>query len=299
MIPEGVRSIGAAAFCDNESLTSVVIPEGTTSIEFNAFEGCTNLTSITFPETIISISDLTFDSCKALASLIIPESVTMIGYEAFVDCDNLTSIVIKGDITSIEQAAFSRCKKLKNITISVASLKKCKDATVWKVVSETLPISSLVQALTKAPKNCKKKIEEKLIKSEDLSVIRYFAGQGRLEEYAAVRGLDADELLDLALSDFGLNKDGFIHWTFAGKIITAKLENDLTITLWDKDGNALKSIPKRGVDLEEYNSVKKAFTQLKKDISTTAKQLNNRLFADWLTARPQKSTIWQSAYPAM
>ena len=50
-----VTRIGASAFSNCRSLTSITIPESVTSIESSAFYGCSSLTSITIPESVTSI----------------------------------------------------------------------------------------------------------------------------------------------------------------------------------------------------------------------------------------------------
>ena len=65
-IPEGVTSIGDAAFYNCESLTSIVIPEGVTSIGQDAFRECSLLTSIIIPDSVTSIGSSAFSECSSL-----------------------------------------------------------------------------------------------------------------------------------------------------------------------------------------------------------------------------------------
>ena len=58
MIPEGVTTIGYAAFLNCSSLTSIEIPEGVTSIGGYAFSGCSSLTSF----TCLAVNPPTYDS---------------------------------------------------------------------------------------------------------------------------------------------------------------------------------------------------------------------------------------------
>jgi len=94
-----VTSIGARAFIQCTSLTSVIIPNSVSSIESNVFERCSNLTSVTIPNSIISIGSFAFTS-TGLTSVIIPNSVTSIGQDAFYRCNNLTSVKFEGTITA-------------------------------------------------------------------------------------------------------------------------------------------------------------------------------------------------------
>ena len=75
-IPATVKTIGAAAFKDNDSITSVTIPNTVTSIRDRAFYNCSKLQTVTLPNTIATIPASTFAYCGALTTVNIPRSVT-------------------------------------------------------------------------------------------------------------------------------------------------------------------------------------------------------------------------------
>ena len=116
-IPDGVTSIGYAAFSGCSGLTSVTIPESVTTIGGSAFSGCSGLTSITIPESVTTIGGSAFSGCSGLTSITIPEGVTSIDKYAFDDCSGLTSITIPNSVTSIGDWAFSGCSGLTSINI--------------------------------------------------------------------------------------------------------------------------------------------------------------------------------------
>ena len=71
-----------------------------TSIGADAFENNTSLTSVTIPNSVTSIGVVAFEYCTSLFSVTIPNSVTSIGGGAFWDCTRLTSVYFTGNAPS-------------------------------------------------------------------------------------------------------------------------------------------------------------------------------------------------------
>lgn len=67
-----VTAIGATAFKNCASLTSVTVPEGVTSIGKNAFQSCTKLQQLTLPSTVTTIGGKVLYKCTALKDLTVP-----------------------------------------------------------------------------------------------------------------------------------------------------------------------------------------------------------------------------------
>ena len=88
-----VTSIGAYAFYECSSLSSIELPEGITSIGESLFTYCSSLSSIELPESVTSIGDYAFYKCSSLSSIELPESVTSIGNRVFYGCSSLTTII--------------------------------------------------------------------------------------------------------------------------------------------------------------------------------------------------------------
>lgn len=84
IIPNSIKSIGAHAFQDCSSLTSIIIPNSVTSIGGGAFSNCSGLTSFTIPESVTSIGDHAFYismwSSPAFSSVtnysVVPQEIT-------------------------------------------------------------------------------------------------------------------------------------------------------------------------------------------------------------------------------
>lgn len=106
VVPEGVTTIGWAAFDKATNLTQVILPESLTRIEHNAFSFCTGLTEITIPERVEVIDDAAFAICEGLKKIELPDSLKRIGYNAFGDCWQLMEITLPTSLTEIGSLAF-------------------------------------------------------------------------------------------------------------------------------------------------------------------------------------------------
>ncbi len=84
-----VTAIGAQAFQNYTTLSSVRIPRSITSIEAFAFSGCTSLSSVAIPDSVTSIGKAAFLGCTALSSVTLPNSVIEIESGAFKLCEAL------------------------------------------------------------------------------------------------------------------------------------------------------------------------------------------------------------------
>ena len=152
VIKRGVTSIGARAFEDCTSLTSITIPSSVTIISDYAFYRCTSLTSITIPSSVTNIGDGAFEDCTSLTSITIPSSVTNIGDYAFYRCTSLTSIMIPSSVTNIGDYAFGGCTSLTSITsitipssvtiIGVGAFEDCTSLTSITIPSSVTIIGS-------------------------------------------------------------------------------------------------------------------------------------------------------------
>jgi len=117
IIPDGVTSVGNAAFKDCSELEKVTLPDSVKSIGESAFSGCVGLQRITIPEGVTSIGIEVFAGCTGLQNITIPDNVTSIGKSAFSGCVGLQSVTIPEGVTSIGSRAFDGCESLVNISI--------------------------------------------------------------------------------------------------------------------------------------------------------------------------------------
>ena len=140
-IPNGVTKIGARAFYNRTTLTTVTIPDSVKSIGNHAFHGCeglatatlgnsvtnlgssafgqcTGLAHVTIGNNMANIEELAFTRCRNLQEVAIPDSVTNIGVRAFEDCSSLASATIGKGVRNIGSSAFSGCTNLETLNIS-------------------------------------------------------------------------------------------------------------------------------------------------------------------------------------
>ena len=148
VIPDGVTSIGEAAFFTRWSLRSLTIPDSVTSIGEAAFLSCSALKGVAIPDSVTNIGERAFTgfsgsftvgnnnpSYKSISGLLltkdgttlvagwgvkgdvaIPSGVTNIKEIAFFNC-SLTSVTMPSSVTSIGRGAFDECSRLTSVTI--------------------------------------------------------------------------------------------------------------------------------------------------------------------------------------
>ena len=89
---------------------STILPNSVTKIGAYAFYQCSSLTSIDIPNSVTSIGNDAFGYCTGLTTIEIPSSVTVIGASAFTNCSNLKSVYFHTiSPHSMDDSAFSYC----------------------------------------------------------------------------------------------------------------------------------------------------------------------------------------------
>jgi hypothetical protein len=83
----------------------VVIPEGITTIGYAAFDGRDDLRSVTFPSTLVFIDAYAFANCEGITSVDFPPSLVAIGNTAFFGT-GLSTVSIPSTLTSVGAVAF-------------------------------------------------------------------------------------------------------------------------------------------------------------------------------------------------
>ena len=135
-IPGSITSIGAEAFCDCISLSSVYITDldAWCKISFgyresnplyyahHLFLDGAEIRDLRIPNSVTYIARQTFEYCDGLTSVEIPNSVTSIGDGAFKKCSGLTSVTIPKSVTSIGELVFGGCSGLNSIKVEKGNL---------------------------------------------------------------------------------------------------------------------------------------------------------------------------------
>ena len=78
-IPQGIGTIGEAAFAGSKNLEEIIIPDSVSYIDYGAFAENTSLKNIVLPLSTIALGDDAFWGCTSLESITIPSSTTTIG----------------------------------------------------------------------------------------------------------------------------------------------------------------------------------------------------------------------------
>ena len=135
-----VIGIGAYAFRNCRSLTSVAIPETVSFIGERAFEFCVELQSVEIPGAVAEIGEhafansglesvaigngvesigrYAFQSCARLREAVLPDSVAHIGPRAFENCHSLGRLEFGDGLEEIGTYAFVGCTNLASVAIS-------------------------------------------------------------------------------------------------------------------------------------------------------------------------------------
>lgn len=135
-----VIGIGAYAFRNCRSLTSVAIPESVSFIGERAFEFCAELASVEIPGAVEEIGDYAFAGsgleavafgngvegigkyafrfCAGLRDVVLPDSLERIGPRAFEGCAALERLVFGAGLEEIGTYAFVGCTNLETVAVS-------------------------------------------------------------------------------------------------------------------------------------------------------------------------------------
>ncbi|MCL2762661.1 MAG: leucine-rich repeat protein [Treponema sp.] len=111
---------------------SFTIPGSVTTIGANAFAECTSLTSITIPNSVTTIGASAFYDCTSLTSITIGNGVTSIGNSIFYGCTSLTSVTCLAETPpTLGTNAFDNTHASLQIKVPAASVTAYQAAANW------------------------------------------------------------------------------------------------------------------------------------------------------------------------
>ena len=111
-----VTAIGSMAF-DSQYMDFVNIPEGVTSIGNAAFNGCDELTEVRIPDSLTTIDKFAFLDCSRLEGITLPDGLQSIGERAFEGCWALESIALPSGLMTLGDGVFSGCLALESVNL--------------------------------------------------------------------------------------------------------------------------------------------------------------------------------------
>lgn len=137
-LPDGVTTLGTAAFGWCNKLKSINLPSSITTLEEQVFDYCSSLRKIEIPEGIKEIKRESFYYCKMLNNVKLPESLQILGQTAFGYCSQVDSIALPANVKKIGQRAFADCNKLRSITCFGATPATLSGAATATFVAATV-----------------------------------------------------------------------------------------------------------------------------------------------------------------
>lgn len=119
VIPKNIKTIAAAAFAENKTITTVDFSKSSVAfIGDRAFENCSNLEKVIFNENISVIKERVFHNCSALKDITLPSTLTELGEETFDGCSSLTYLEIPKGVPALNIGLFRDCIALKSVKLN-------------------------------------------------------------------------------------------------------------------------------------------------------------------------------------
>jgi hypothetical protein len=136
-----------------------------------------------------------------------------------------------------------------------------------------------------------------LMLNDTNEAITYFQKNKMLDRYAIAHNTSVDSLENNRIYNFGFDVNGKLEFNLGSKTVTATLNKDFSILLFDNEANKIvKSIPKRNADKTLYNEVSTKFSEIKKNLKNSVKAKNNELFDAFLNGSEYSVEEWIEAY---
>jgi hypothetical protein len=117
-----------------------------------------------------------------------------------------------------------------------------------------------------------------------------------VRDLAERRNWTVEELADRSIPTAGLSPGGELTLDYGERQFTARLNDDLDITLVDPEGKNLASLPtpRKSEDTDRVKQAKKQFTDAKKELKAIIKQQQDRLYEALCTQRTWSFADWDT-----
>lgn len=116
-LPPTLTTLGESCFQECRNLREIRMPRGVTVIPAKCFTWCDNLRTVIFSPRLADIKRSAFAYCSSLDSITLPSTLRHIGLNAFSFCSSLQEIRLPASITELESYAFSECTSLRHAVL--------------------------------------------------------------------------------------------------------------------------------------------------------------------------------------
>lgn len=136
-----------------------------------------------------------------------------------------------------------------------------------------------------------------LMLSDSREAMMYLDKKGFLQEVALLRKTDEDSLRDTLIADLGFDSNGKKYYNIGNKTIEVSIKNDFKFQLFDLETNKIvRSIPKKGCDIELHSKVSADLNDMKKNIKKVVSRRTEISFKDFLSGNGKPALSWMSSY---
>lgn len=108
-LPNTLRTIGAGAFSDCDSLRVMIMPDGIDSVGSNLFSACNNLQRVRLSNNITHLYEQSFLYCISLSDVDLGMGIRVIDERVFNYCTSLHSVVLPPYLDTIKEGCFWSC----------------------------------------------------------------------------------------------------------------------------------------------------------------------------------------------
>ncbi len=114
VLPEGLKTVGVAAFAGCDQLQTITLPATIDTVGAYAFSG-SGLTTITLPDSVVYVGQGAFSNCQLLTQATVPSG--LVGDEVFKADSLLTEVTIGSEVTSLGRGVFNGCTALASVVL--------------------------------------------------------------------------------------------------------------------------------------------------------------------------------------